>query len=537
MITLKMRRTIYCCIVMMIMVLTACHNATVPKTFTKVDKAPKIYPDYTDVTVPVNIAPLTFEWDGNCDEIVARLRAGSAEVVCGGDAVQPTMSEWHELTAQGAGQAISVEVYTRNGDEWKGYRPFSIYVSKDSIDPYLSYRLISPSYVAYEELTLNQRCLENYDEEVMVDNMLCGTEIDGQCVNCHNYQQDNPERMQFHARQGHGGTVISYDGQLRKINMRHDSILSAGVYPTWHPWLPLIVYSTNKTSQSFHTRNLNKIEVFDDGSDLIAYDVEKNEVTNIENDSTEFEVFPYWAPDGKTVYYCSAHFEYLDTIEHSVEVIRRAKEIKYNIYKKSFDPETYTFGPRELVFAADSLGKSATLPRISPDGRYLMFTLGNYGVFHIWHHEADLWLLDLSRYEVRDTRYEDSVEADTSGVQGNLVPRTSHLAARNMVELNSQDTESYHSWSSNGRWVVFSSRRGDGGYTRPFIAHIDANGHGSKPFELPQADPDYHRQFMKSYNIPEFMKGRVEVTPQAFARVLKASDGEPVKYVSTLRAK
>ncbi len=501
-----MKKIRYCCILIMLTALTACHNATVPETFTKVDKTPKIYPDYTDVTVPVNIAPLTFEWDGTCDEIVARLTAGNAEVVCGGDAVQPSMSEWRELTTQAAGNAIGVEVYTRQGDNWQRYRDFSIHVSKDSIDPYISYRLISPSYVAYEELTLNQRCLENYDEEVMVNNMLCGEEVKGQCVNCHNYQQYNPERMQFHARQSYGGTVICYDGKIRKINMKNDSIFSAGVYPTWHPWLPLIVYSTNKTSQVFHTRNLNKIEVFDAGSDLIAYDVEKNEVTNIENDPAEFEVFPFWAPDGKTVYYCSAHFERQDTIDFSTEIIHRAQEVKYNIYKKNFDIDSRTFGPHELVFAADSLDKSATLPRISPDGRFLMFTLGNYGVFHIWHREADLYLLDLKDGSVRA-----------------------------MDEINSQDTESYHSWSSNGRWVVFSSRRDDGNYTRPFIAHIDKDGHGSKPFELPQADPDYHRQFMKSYNIPEFMKGRVEVTPQAFASVLKGSDGEPVKYVEKLR--
>ena len=339
----------------------------------------------------------------------------------------------------------------------------------------------------------------------MVDNLLCGTEVDGQCVNCHNYQQYNPQRMQFHARQTYGGTVISYGGKLRKINMRNDSILSAGVYPTWHPWLPIIVYSTNKTSQVFHTRNLNKIEVFDSASDLIAYDVEKNEVTNIENDTTEFEVFPFWAPDGKTLYYCSAHFEYTDSMSRESATIYHAKEIRYNIYKKPFNLANYTFGPRELVFNADSLGKSATLPRVSPDGRFLMFTLGNYGVFHIWHHEADLWLMDL---------------------QTGLI--------RSADEINSPDTESYHSWSSNGRWVVFSSRRDDGGYTRPFIAHIGADGQGSKPFELPQADPDYHRQFLKSYNIPEFMKGRVDVTPQAFANVLKSSDGEPVKYVRTL---
>jgi len=492
--------------IVLVALLTSCHQVQVPEAFKKVDKSPQIYPDYCDVTVPINIAPLTFEWDGACDEIVARFTVDDLQMVFGGDAVQPGMKQWRELTSKASGKSIGVEVYVRQGEEWSGYKPFSITVSKDSIDPYISYRLISPSYVTYEDLTLNQRCLENYDEEVMVDNMLCGTEVNGQCVNCHNYQQYDPERMQFHARQNHGGTVINYNGKLRKINMRNDSILSAGVYPAWHPWLPLIVYSTNLTSQSFHTRHSNKIEVFDAGSDLIAYDVERNEATNIENDPDEFEVFPAWAPDGKTVYYCSAHFEFRDTVEHSIEVIQRAKEVKYNIYKKSFDPETFTFGPREIVFRADSLDLSATLPRISPDGRYLMFTLGKYGVFHIWHHEADLYLIDLKQNRIR-----------------------------NMTEINSRDTESYHSWSSNGRWVVFSSRRDDGDYTRPFIAHIGRNGVGSKPFELPQADPDYHRQFMKSYNIPEFMRGPVKVKPQEFARLLKASDGEAVKYVGALK--
>ena len=486
--------------------LAGCHNATVPEAFAEVNQSPHIYPDYCDVTIPLNIAPLTFEWDGPADEVVARFRAGDAEVVCGGDKVQPDMDQWHTLTANAIGKAIGVEVFVRSGEQWSRYKPFNIYVSNDSIDPYISYRLISPSYVTYEELTLNQRCLENYDERVMVDNMLCGTEISGQCVNCHNYQQYDPNRMQFHARQQDGGTVIRYEGQLRKINMRNDSIISAGVYPAWHPWLPLIVYSTNHTGQSFHTRNLNKIEVFDSASDLIAYDVQKNEVTNIENDSTEFEVFPCWAPDGKTLYYCSAHFEFRDTVSHDTEVIMRAKEIRYNLYKKSFDPDTYTFGPRQLVYRADSLDRSVTLPRVSPDGRYLMFTIGNYGVFHIWHHEADLCLMNLA--------------------DGSIRP---------MDEINSADTESYHSWSSNGRWVIFSSRRDDGGYTRPFIAHIDADGRGSKPFELPQADPDYHRQFMKSYNIPEFMKGPVEVKPQDFARLLKNSSGDAVKYVGKLK--
>ena len=481
-----------------------CTGPSVPEVFTDSKSLPKIYPDYTNVTIPINMAPLTFELDEVADEMIARYAVGDEEIVCEGKA-QPDMDDWRTLTEKAKGGAITVDVYARKSDQWTHYKPFSIFVSPDSIDSYLSYRLICPSYISYEALTINQRCLENYDESVIYDNMLCSFEKDGQCINCHHYQQYNPGRMQFHARQNNGGTIIAYDGKIKKVNMRNDSILSAGVYPAWHPWLNLIVYSTNKTAQNFHTVDRNKIEVYDSESDLIAYNVDKGEVTNLENGPTELEVFPAWAPDGKMLYYCSAHFEKKDsTMSLSGEIVVHTMDIKYNIYKKSFDPETMSFGPRELVFSADSLGKSATLPRISPDGRYLMFALAEYGVFHIWHHDADLWMMDLQTGEARPAE-----------------------------EINSPDTESYHSWSSNGKWVVFSSRRDDGTYTRPFFSHIDKDGHGTKPFELPSADPDYHRQFMRCYNIPEFMKSAVTIKPQTFADVLK-KDGEPVKYVQCL---
>lgn len=501
---MRIRHLLYigCC-----MALVGCASPSVPETFTETNRLPKIYPDYTDVTIPINIAPLTFQLDEAADGMIARYAVGDEEIICEGKA-QPETDDWRRLAGKAKGGAITVDVYARQADQWTHYKPFSIFVSPDSIDSYLSYRLIFPSFVSYEALTINQRCLENYDESVIYDNMLCSFEKDGQCINCHHYQQYNPKRMQFHARQNNGGTVVAYDGRIKKVDMKNDSILSAGVYPAWHPWLNLIVYSTNKTFQNFHTVDHNKIEVYDLQSDLIAFDVERGEVTNLENDSTELEVFPAWAPDGKTLYYCSAHFEKKDsTRSRNSEIVTRAKELKYNIYKKTFDPETMAFGPRELVFSADSLGKSATLPRISPDGRYLMFALAEYGVFHIWHHDADLWMIDLQTGETRPAE-----------------------------EINSPDTESYHSWSSNGKWVVFSSRRDDGTYTRPFFAHIDKDGHGTKPFELPSAEPDYHRQLMKSYNIPEFMKSAVTIKPQEIADVLKR-EGEPVKYVHKLTNK
>lgn len=474
----------------LIAAITGCNNVQVPTDYKEAGRQADIYPDYQGVTVPINIAPLHFQLTEEADEVVARFRTASGELILEGPKVCPDFDQWDALKQA---DSISVELFARQGGQWLRYEPFHIYVSKDSIDPWLTYRLISPSYVTYEELTLNQRCLETYEERVIYDNMLCSTEKDGQCINCHHSQLGNPKRTLFHARQNLGGTMFQIDGQLHKINLKTDSTLSAGVYPAWHPKENLLAFSTNNTMQSFHTRDIDKIEVLDSQSDLILYDPETNEVSVIENDTTEFETFPCWTPDGRWLYYSSAHFEFRDSAQkHDAECILRYKEIRYNIYRKPFDIATRTFGPRQMVWNADSLGLSATLPRISPDGRFLLVAVGEWGTFHIWHRDADLWLMDLQS---------DSI--------------------RNFQEVNSPSVESYHTWSQNGKWIVVSSRRVDGNYTRPFFAHVDKDGHATKPFELPTDDPNYHHELMKSYNVPEFLRGPVEIAPQTFADALK----------------
>jgi len=123
---------------------------------------------------------------------------------------------------------------------------------------------------------------------------------------------------------------------------------------------------------------------------------------------------------------------------------------------------------------------SVSFPRISPDGKFLLFTLSDYGNFSIWHQEADLYLLDL--------------------MTGKYWP---------LHEVNSDNTESYHAWSSNSRWIVFSSRRVDGLYTIPFFAWIGQDGKAEKPFMLPQKDPDFYLNTFYSFNIPEFVDSKV----------------------------
>ncbi len=482
----------------------SCGTPSVPTTSEAVADHPAIYPDYVDVTIPRNIAPLTFEIKEKGDEYVTRLTAGNREIILGGSSVCPPLDEWHTMLASAKEGSVKVEVFVADKGRWKAYKPFAYNVSPDTIDPYISYRLIPPSYVCYETLTISQRNLTNYDEKVIYNNMLAQTESEGSCINCHAYKNYRTDNMQFHVRQRNGGTFFVHNGEPRKLNMATDSTLSAGVYPAFNPVYDVVAYSVNKTGQIFHTRNSNKVEVQDVASDVIIYNPVSNTVTNVSNAPDDLEVFPWWSPDGRTLYYGSAHFEVTDTANTVMkEEIIRYRDIKYDILRRSWNPDTYEFGLVDTVFAASRLGKSATFPRISPDGRYLLFALGEYGCFHVWHKDADLHLLDLTT--------------------GNDWPLT---------EANSEWAESYHSWSSNSRWILFSSRREDTNYTRLFVAHVDADGKASKAFVLPQSSPDFYPMFDRSYNVPEFMVEPVKFTPQEIARIVR---GEAVKveYSST----
>lgn len=479
--------------------LVACNNIKVPENYKESGTIPDIYPDYVETTIPVNISPLCFMYKGEATNMVTRISYQDSEILCGGIKAMPDIDEWKELLNKAKGNKLQVTVYTENNDGWTQHKPFAISVSPDSINPYISYRLIPPSYVTYERLTINQRCLENFDESVIYDNMLCSSESGEQCINCHSYQNYNPNKMQFHARQQNGGTIIAMDGKIKKINMKHDSLLSAGVYPAWHPRLNLIAYSSNRTQQNFHTKNLNKVEVFDTESDLILFDADNNTIMRVSCLKEEMESFPFWSPDGKWLYYCSARIEFSDSIGKEYDANFRYNEIKYSICRKPFYEKEMRFGDTEIIWDATTTNKSATLPRISPCGNYLVYAQGEYGCFHVWHNDADLYIMDLRTME-----------------------------SKPMTGLNSNRSESYHSWSSNGRWMIFNSRRNDGNYTRPFISHIDSNGNASKPFELPQADPDLHKVMTESYNVVEFMNGPVDISPRDFANTLKGSDGEKV---------
>ena len=477
-------------------------TTNIPEQYAEPGTRPAIYPAYNEIVIPYNIAPLNVAYEMKGDCFISELKSGEQSLVMKGQRTDWNIKKWNNFLAAAKGQPVTLTVYVKADGTWTKYLPVVWHVAEEPIDPYISYRIIAPSYVTYEELTIRQREMGTFEESVIYNNMLLSTDKDGQCINCHSYKNYKTDNMQFHARQYKGGTLLVTEDGVRKINLKTDSTISAGVYPAWHPTHNLLAYSVNETGQSFHTRNNNKIEVQDLRSDLVLYNVERNEVSFIEHDSLEWEVFPAWSPDGKTLYYCSAHMEIQDHSQREREIIERYKDFQYNIYRKSFNPETLAFGPSELVFDARSMNKSATFPRISPDGRYLLFGMGEYGCFHIWHKDADLYVMDLET-----------------------------MQCRTLEEANSAEVESYHAWSSNGRWILFTSRRDDGGYTRLYISYFDKNGEVHKPFVLPQRNPDFYADYYKSYNVPEFMIEPVTITPQEFARFLDA-DAQEVNFCS-----
>ena len=449
-----------------------------------------IFPDYKEVTIPVNIAPLNFSL---LEKDKGILVAGDKVFRSRRGVFRFSPRKWRKMISKsGDNGSINLEIFVRRDGKWLSYKPFNIHISQDKIDPWFSYRLIPPGYQGWQDMGIYQRNLESYSEKAILTNDLTG----GNCMNCHTYMNGDPSKMVFHARATFGGTMVVNEGEVEKLNTKTDSTISALVYPYWHPSGDYVAFSVNKTFQSFHNHDANRIEVYDEASDVVVYNVKTHQIawSPLTKAEDRFETFPTFSPDGKWLYFCSA--------EAVTPMPDKYQEARYGLYRIAFNAEDMSFGDSlELVYDAPAEGFSVSFPRISPDGRLLCFTRHGYGNFSIWHKDSDLWIADLKDGSVRP-----------------------------MEGVNSDDVDSFHTWSSDGKWLVFSSRRDDGLFTKPYFTHVDADGNATKPFLLPQKDPEsYYKRLMRSYNLPAFTTGKVHVGKRKLIDVLRNSPGTDVQ--------
>lgn len=468
-----------------------------------------IFPDYKNITIPVNIAPMNFIVRCNAKAIVAEVCAGKQTVVISANSENEICfeeQEWKELLKEEHGKGITFHIFAKTESGWIRYQDFKMNVAPESIDSYVSYRLIEPGYELYRQMGLYQRNLETFDIKTIYENNRVHDTENNHCVNCHNYQNYSTENMLFHVRSAHGGTIICSKELIEKKELKLDSILGPAVYPSWHPTMKRIAFSSNMTGQSFHILDKEKVEVIDGASDLVYYNVENNTIQNILKTKTDLETFPCWNPQGNKLYYCVAHVPQLDTLtqdESYLFFLNHYKDVKYNIMSLDFDAQKESFSNPQLVVDCAAEGKSASVPRISPDGKYLLFTKGDYGQFHIWHKSSDLWVK-------------------------NLQDSTSYA----LSAANSKDVDSYHCWSSNGRWIIFSSRRDDSNFTRLYIAYFDKRGKAHKAFMLPQKSPQDNTLLLKSYNVPELTKDALRFDENSFKEIIYKSKAQPANFKS-----
>lgn len=484
---MRMRNSL---MLLMLILLTACGKKV--KDPAPAGKQPDIFPDYVGVTIPAGIAPLNFTMaDGSDDWMDVTVKgAKGGELHAAGRHADFDIGEWRRLTEANAGADLTIAVCVLHDGTWTSYEPFTIHVSEFPLDDYgLTYRRIPPGYEVGGDIGIYQRDLHSFDEEPI----LTETTVPGRCMNCHTANRTDPSRLTMQIRGENGGTLIQQDGVQRWMNTRTDSTKAAGSYAYWHPSGDYCAYALNAVHQSFHVGSQQRIEVYHSFGDVMVLDTRSDQILLTPLLMTDdLEIFPAFSHSGDTLYYstskpCNVPAEY--------------EKVKCSLCAIAFDAASGRYGDTvDTLLNARLTDKSYTLARPSYDGRWLMYTVADCGNFPVCRSEADLWLMDLTTRETRP-----------------------------LTEVNSHDTESWHSWSSNSHWFVFSSKRADGMYTQLFLACIDDSGRVSKPFLLPQRDPKrYYDRMMDAYNVPDFTRTRVLFDAREAQRQVFAKDKKQV---------
>ena len=211
---------------------------------------------------------------------------------------------------------------------------------------------------------------------------------------------------------------------------------------------------------------------------LVVYDRETKKFTELHgaDDPKYVQTNAVWSPDGKEILFARAEAYKPTNLEQKnaalidekdvPEFTRDHKPFRYDLYRIPFNDGKG--GKAEPVVGASGDGRSNFFPKYSPDGKWVIFCKANS--YMLLQPDAELYIVPTAGGEARRLRY-------------------------NTARMNS-----WHSWSSNSRWLVFSSKVNTA-YTQLFLTHIDEDGNDSPPVLL-----ERFTSSDRAANIPEFVK-------------------------------
>ena len=466
----------------------------------RVDRPARISPDYSGTVVPPNIAPLNFlvAEPGSAYRVVISSDQGDAIALSDrqGRIVIPP-KPWSRLLDANRGGQLSFDVSVCDeAGRWRRFPQITNTIGSEDINRYLTYRLMKPLYNRWVEINIYQRDLSSYSQQPIWRGRTFEapkSEQIGGCINCHAFCDNRTEQMAISYRSStHGsGVMLAVDGKVTNLDTKFG-------YTAWHPSGRLVAYSRNKVRQFFHSAGVEIRDVIDLDSSLAYYVVESGVIKSNEkiDDPDRMETYPTWSPDGKHLYFSSAPILWAD---RDAMPPANWRDVRYDLMRISYDVDSDTFGQPETLLTAEQTGKSILIPRVSPDGRFVVFCMTDYGCFPIYQPSSDLYIMDLQTKRAGGYEYR-------------------------ALQINSDRSESWHNWSTEGRWMVFTSKRRDGLFARPYLTYIDGQGKAHKPVLVPQEDPAFYDSQVKSYTVPELTIEPVRVPERSIIKALRNSE-------------
>jgi type IV pilus biogenesis/stability protein PilW len=179
-----------------------------------------------------------------------------------------------------------------------------------------------------------------------------------------------------------------------------------------------------------------------------------------------------WTPDGKSLVYLQARAR--SNVPVGPPPLKandpHEVQIQYDLYTIPFNEGR---GGRAVpIPGASDNGKSNSFPKVSPDGKWLVWVEAQNGL--LMRPDSELYIMPMAGGRPR------------------------------RMTCNMSPMNSWHSWSPNGRWLVFSSKA-NRPYTQMFLTHVDEQGNDSPAVLIPNSTADN-----RAVNLPEF----VNVKPQ-----------------------